>query len=300
MRRKSTSSTTAYNVVCSLYKLGKIEAWNELINIEVAKWNKLFAENAKDSLWKWLIYKVPCRIHASLADMVFVAGMVYHFLFRKIYIEKQFEFATSRDGIRQVVVLGGGFDSFALRMSKKYHDIQFFEIDLSATQKKKLEIIKKSRENTPQNCHFIEADLANASLADTLKQHKDFNEDLHSFVVLEGVLMYMSEDEVKELFLSMRTLFKNTLTVVFGAIAKPDQSQHWQIRLVDFLLNKMGEGTKWYCPSKNMKLFMEKLGYHVIDSIDYKDLQRKYRAEADIQKIPDEDENYYTVAKIPL
>jgi methyltransferase (TIGR00027 family) len=278
------TSITAYGVVCGMAKLARLPRWKSHISDEMMLLNKAFMERAKDSLLKRLMSRLTPQLYIRMIDTVLVPGMVRHFLFRKKFIEDQVLQFLKKGG-DQVVVLGGGFDTLSLRVSKQHSAASFFEIvnDISFT--------------IPRNCFFVEADLSNVTVGEALSDHKNFNPDAPTMVIIEGVLMYLSEADVQALFANMRTAFNHELTVAFGAIAASDDEGALLLRIFNSVLGRKREATKWFCPQSAVPQFMEDLGYQLHSCMPYKALQKLYLDEAEIKAVPEEDENYYIVTK---
>lgn len=289
-------STTAYMVASGLVKLSQLPRWSQYIAPEVVQLNKAFTEHSKDSPAKHFVNWLSPAAARWLVNLMFVPGMVEHYLFRKLWIEGKVVDAIQR-GARQVVVLGGGFDTLALRRAKKHSDVEFFEIDLPITQHTKLSILQQIGHVIPENCRFKGADLSQKTLGAVLIPDHRFKQEASTLVILEGVLMYLDEAEVKALFTDLRRLFNGQLHILFGAIAVPDAKSNIAIRITNALLGRATEATKWNCPISGMTAFLLDLGFSIKELIGYKDLQRIYRDEQEIAQVPEEDENYYIVAK---
>jgi methyltransferase (TIGR00027 family) len=291
------TSITAYNVAASLVKLAEYPRWTKYLPDDMIALNRAFVQYGSDSLSKQLIRRMPAPLFLRIMDQVFIPGFSYHYLFRKLLIEDRLQNVIA-ENVRQVIVLGGGFDTLSLRMAKKYPGVTFFEFDLPGTQNSKLSILARIRHEIPANCQFIQADLAQTRLETALGSAPNFNASQPTFVILEGVLMYLSEAEVKSLFTDLAQLFKDQLTILFGATVSSDESSgNYGVRVVNRLLKKNQEGTKWFCPSGQMGTFMHELGYRLEETHIYKTLQERYRSTTEIQRVPQEDENYYVVVK---
>jgi methyltransferase (TIGR00027 family) len=77
---------------------------------------------------------------------------------RTRYAEDVLEAAVAR-GIRQYVILGAGFDSFALRQPAFARNVAVFEIDHPLTQNLKHQRLHDCGLQVPSNLHFVPADL---------------------------------------------------------------------------------------------------------------------------------------------
>jgi methyltransferase (TIGR00027 family) len=74
------------------------------------------------------------------------------------------------DGIRQYVIIGAGFDSFALRRPPFAEGVSVFEIDQSSTQALKRQRISECGAAVPESLHFVTANLAVDDLVSVLSQ----------------------------------------------------------------------------------------------------------------------------------
>jgi methyltransferase (TIGR00027 family) len=111
---------------------------------------------------------------------------------RTRFAEDALQRAVNR-GIRQYVLIGAGFDSFALRRPVYPADLQIFEIDFPATQNLKLARIGECGVTLPDSVHFIAADLSQEAVAAALSRSPFVSQDLSFFSWL-GVTMYLTRE----------------------------------------------------------------------------------------------------------
>ena len=96
-------------------------------------------------------------------------------------------------GVRQVVMIGAGFDSYALRRPEAAREVQVFEVDHPATQNLKRSRIAACAAGEPAGLHFLAADLSCESL-DAVLARSPFRADLPAFFSWLGVTMYLGRD----------------------------------------------------------------------------------------------------------
>ncbi len=96
-------------------------------------------------------------------------------------------------GVHQYVILGAGFDSFAIRRPSFAADLKIFEIDHPATQALKMTRLEQCGISLPDSVHFISADLANCSVASALAGSSYRSDQLVFFSWL-GVTMYLTRE----------------------------------------------------------------------------------------------------------
>lgn len=110
-------------------------------------------------------------------------------------------------GIDQVVIVGAGYDSLALRRRDLMARIQLWEIDQAATQREKFRRMDKHGLERHANAHYVEANLEVDSLHAVLKSAGVDLARPAVFVWL-GVTYYLTEEAIK-----------TTLTSISGHMA---------------------------------------------------------------------------------
>jgi methyltransferase (TIGR00027 family) len=98
-------------------------------------------------------------------------------------------------GVRQIVVLGAGLDTFALRNPHESQGVRVFEVDYPATQGWKRERLKQAGLAVPASLTFAPVDFERQSLADGLAA-AGFQADHPVFFQWLGVVPYLSRDAI--------------------------------------------------------------------------------------------------------
>jgi methyltransferase (TIGR00027 family) len=111
---------------------------------------------------------------------------------RTRYTEDALETAVG-NGVEQYVLIGAGFDSFALRRPAFAAALQIFEIDFPATQELKVGQIAACGVSLPGSVHFVAADLSQNSVAAALAR-SSFKPDRRTFFSWLGVTMYLTRE----------------------------------------------------------------------------------------------------------
>ena len=98
-------------------------------------------------------------------------------------------------GTRQVVVLGAGLDTFALRNPHAGFGVRVFEVDYPATQGWKRERLKQAGLAIPASLTFAPVDFERQSLAEGL-QAAGFHADRPAFFQWLGVTPYLTREAI--------------------------------------------------------------------------------------------------------
>jgi methyltransferase (TIGR00027 family) len=117
---------------------------------------------------------------------------------RSRFAEARLAQAVER-GVRQCVVLGAGFDTFAYRQPSWARDLRIFEVDHQATQALKRARLDAAGIAVPRNLEFVTIDFERVSLREGLAASSlDFTKP--AFFSCLGVLMYLTRDAVDAVF----------------------------------------------------------------------------------------------------
>jgi methyltransferase (TIGR00027 family) len=128
---------------------------------------------------------------ARMTDDILRASPAYtNVITRSRYTEDALGAALAR-GVRQYVLIGAGFDSYALRRPPQAADLQVFEIDHPATQALKKLRIAECGITVEAGVHFVATDLAREGL-ETALSRTPFNRAAPTFFSWLGVTMYLT------------------------------------------------------------------------------------------------------------
>jgi methyltransferase (TIGR00027 family) len=98
-------------------------------------------------------------------------------------------------GVRQVVVLGAGLDTFALRNPHASQGVRVFEVDYPATQSWKRECFQQAGLAVPASLTFAPVDFERQSLAEGLAA-AGFQADRPAFFQWLGVVPYLTREAI--------------------------------------------------------------------------------------------------------
>ncbi|PYS48941.1 MAG: hypothetical protein DMF68_11625 [Acidobacteria bacterium] len=199
--RDDKPSATAYLIARSTYLLSRDPALGYLVPEQSAELSRWFIET-------------QCRFRKSLdaitnfqpiahaLERLTIPGIRLHYALRKRYLEEVARDSLRR-GTRQIVVIGAGFDTLALRLSLEFKETAFFEIDHPATQREKKRVIE-NHQMISDNLHFVALDIAHRNLEESLLAQTSYSPRAQTLFIAEGVLMYLSLAEVNLIFQFIR------------------------------------------------------------------------------------------------
>ncbi len=125
-------------------------------------------------------------------------GLRAHVVLRSRYAEERLAEAVQR-GVRQFVILGAGFDTFAYRQPDWARALRIFEVDHQGTQEDKRRRLGRAGIAAPANLEFVAIDFESVSLREGLRASSlDFSQP--TFFSCLGVLIYLTREAVDAVF----------------------------------------------------------------------------------------------------
>ncbi len=118
--------------------------------------------------------------------------------------------------VEQVVILGAGWDTRAYEKLRGV-DVRIFEVDTPATQQAKTAALQEAGIESG-HVTFVETDFNQVSWVDALQKH-GFEPALPTFVLWEGVTMYLPEEAVRSTLAAVAELGPGSL-IAFDYFAR--------------------------------------------------------------------------------
>ncbi len=184
-------------------------------------------------------------------------GVMTHYLARKRWIEAVVRAALDR-GVRQVIVLGAGFDTLACRLQAERPDVRFIELDHPATQAPKRTALGGATALT-----FLAADLATDSPVAVLRACPAFAPNEPTLFIAEGLLMYFQEQRVAELLRGLAGITRAPADVLFSFMVQaPDGSIGFrgEHAAIGWWLRQRREPYKWGVAPEALPEFLQSCG----------------------------------------
>lgn len=215
--------------------------------------------------WRWI---------GRMAERATVPGLLLHFMLRKRCIEDAVRIGIA-GGARQVVLIGAGFDTLALRLHRVHSEVRFFEIDHPATQSRK----RAMHGSKPVNLRFVAADLAHERLADVLCAESSYRADSYTVFVIEGLLMYLTQEAVDGVFSALAGAHRARSHIVFTLMEPASGARlafHNATLLEKWLLGLWHEPFLSALPRGAIASFLGRHGYTLTEIADTDALRARY------------------------
>lgn len=187
-------------------------------------------------------------------------GQLLWFALRKRWIADRAE-AAREGGVRQIVVVGAGFDPLATGIARRHPEVSCIEIDAPGTAIPKREGIERAGLSVG-NLAIVAADLSKVPLLEVLKDN-GWRPEQPTFVIAEGVLMYLRPTDVDAFFRSLITAMAAGSRIAFTSVFA-DANGRPRIGVLDgpmrLALRLSGEPMSWGIEPADLPGFLSPLG----------------------------------------
>jgi methyltransferase (TIGR00027 family) len=222
--------------------------------------------------YKYYTYKPwTARLALRLFDQFF-GGFLAEILLRGRHFESVMVEAQ-KQGITQVLLIGAGYDSAALR----HPDLRFYEVDHPATQRKKIGVLKKAGVAT-ENVTYVPVDLEVDPLAAALEQH-GFDPSIPTLVGWHGVAYYLQQSSFQRALKDIAAICAPSSQLVFDYMDESvidGTSPYRSARMAARGVARRGEPYTLGLSAESAAAAAEEAGFRCLENIRVTDLINRF------------------------
>jgi methyltransferase (TIGR00027 family) len=235
----------------------------------------LFASHFLSCKNRALLRFAPQRLLRSLIDRASPGS--YCFAIARTRHFDEALLAGVRAGIKQVVILGAGYDSRAFRFKDQLAGVHVFELDHPGTQARKLNLLMDGNAEIPTNVTYVGIDFAKQSFRKLLPRH-GFRSDVKTLFLWEGVSYYLPLQAVDEVLKFVAGCGRGS-SVVFDyaleSFVNGDTGTYGGEQIARWL-KKIGEPFLFGLNPAHAQRFLANRGLRVASHVGPADLERMY------------------------
>jgi methyltransferase (TIGR00027 family) len=132
----------------------------------------------------------------ALIDRRISRALYGFFAARCAFVDEVFQRALTA-GVRQIVFLGAGYDTRALRFSADLGDARIFEVDAPSTQGRKQAVLRASGVAVPPQVRFVAVNFKTDDFVERLVA-AGYDEAVATLFIWEGVTYYLTQETVDQ------------------------------------------------------------------------------------------------------
>ncbi len=211
-------------------------------------------------------------------------GVYEYVIARTLFFDEVFTQAL-KESIPQVVFLGAGYDSRGIRFEHLNNNTQIIELDMAATQNRKIKYLKKNNIKIPEYLTFSTIDFNNQSLESALTS-AGYQKDKRTLFIWEGVSMYLETQSVKDTLTFIQQCSPSDSLLVFDYVVSfSDKDSHKYYGAKEMLLTMKNdlknEPFTFSMEEKNIAGFLNGCGHKIVRHLDQDQIEETYLKKAD-------------------
>jgi methyltransferase (TIGR00027 family) len=204
-------------------------------------------------------------------------GIYEYVLARTKLLDEIFVQALER-GFPQIVLLGAGFDTRALRFASQCGGTKVFELDVATTQQPKIDILSRKGITLPEELVFVPIDFNRESLPEVLTA-AGYEEKQRNLFIWEGVTMYLTPEAVDGTLAFIRESAAAGSIVVFDYIYASvlrREKRHYGEAEIYQMVSRAGEGWTFGLEEGEVEAFLAERGFEIVAHYTPDDLEETY------------------------
>jgi methyltransferase (TIGR00027 family) len=179
-------------------------------------------------------------------------------------------------GVRQIVIVGAGLDTFALRNPHSAQEIRVYEVDYPATQRWKRQRLAEAKLALPPWLTLVPVDFERGDLGDRLAS-AGLQQNSPAFFTWLGVVPYLKQTAIRSTLHYMASIQKSE--VVFDYMEPPQACSQEMRELITQRteqLEKVGERWASRFEPAGMAAILRSHGFFDVEDINFQEIKSRF------------------------
>lgn len=186
-------------------------------------------------------------------------------------------------GFPQIVLLGAGFDTRALRFANRNRGTKIIELDATTTQRAKIGVLNQKKIPLPDELVFAPINFDREEIADVLA-NAGYQVFQRTLFLWEGVTMYLSAQAVDKTLDFIRSRSASGSRVVFdylyAAVIRKENRYYGEQKAYD-MVARAGESWTFGLEEGEIGSFLAKRGFELTVNFTPTDLEKLFLTKPD-------------------
>jgi methyltransferase (TIGR00027 family) len=180
--------------------------------------------------------------------------------------------------VTQIVLLGAGFDTRALRFANRNRGTKVIELDVATTQRPKIEILRRKKIALPQELIFASIDFDKQDIFEVLSK-AGYQAGQKSLFLWEGVTMYLSGQAVDGTLNFIRSRAapgsRVAFDYIYASVLRQENRYYGEQGLFE-TVSRAGEGWTFGLEDGAIESFLAERGFAIVAHYTPSELEKLY------------------------
>jgi methyltransferase (TIGR00027 family) len=233
---------------------------------------------------KFLVQSEKYREKGKANANAMSPGIYEYVIARTLFFDEVFSQAL-KESIPQIIFLGAGYDSRGIRFEHLNNNSKIIELDMAATQNRKIKYLKKHKIRIPEYLTFSTIDFNNQSLESSLTS-AGYQKGKRSLFIWEGVSMYLEIQSVKDTLTFVQQCSPSDSLLAFDYVIsfsdKDIHKYHGAKEILRTMKNKhKNEPFTCSLDETNIAAFLKGCSHKIIRHLNKDQIENTYLKKAD-------------------
>jgi methyltransferase (TIGR00027 family) len=225
---------------------------------------------------RWLYSTLAFFIRSGYASWC-GPGVGEFLIARERYIDDVLQDHLNK-GLKQLVILGAGYDSHSYRFDRLKAQVKVFEADHPETQADKVARVNAVFGRIPEHVTFVPVDLNTQSLEERLPE-AGYDPNLKTLFIWQGVTMYLTNEAVD---ITLKFVVEHSApgnAIVFDYIYRQvleGAQKHSEVSNMRRFRFMTGEGLTFGIEEGMIEAFLKERGFETVRDMSTQGLKRAY------------------------
>lgn len=206
-------------------------------------------------------------------------GIYEYIIARTLFIDDVFKQALD-ESIPQIVLLGAGYDSRGIRFKDLNSAARIIELDMAATQNRKIKCLKRNKITIPEYLTFASIDFNKQSMENALAS-AGYQFGKRNLFIWEGVSMYLEAQSVRDTLAFIRQSSASDSLLAFDFVVsfshKEVDKYHGAKEMLHFMKEKYkNEPFTFSLDGKNIGEFLNECGHKIVRHLNQDEIETAY------------------------
>ncbi len=203
---------------------------------------------------------------------------IHEYVFSRTMVMDSAFLEALQQGFPQIVLLGAGFDSRAIRFAHLNRCTKVFELDVPTTQQAKIDVLHRKHISLPDELVFIPIDFDKENIHTALLK-SGYQPDQKCLFLWEGVTMYLTAQAVDQTLSFIHGNSARGSRVAFDYIYASvlrRENRYYGEREILNQVSKAGEGWTFGMEDGEIGSFLAERGFELIVHFSPSELEKRY------------------------
>jgi methyltransferase (TIGR00027 family) len=238
--------------------------------------------------FRFLVKFRKIRTNVKRKSDRFTPGMYEYMIARTVFFDNAFTEALNNN-VRQIVLLGAGYDTRAYRFREVSQTTKILELDIVTTQNRKKKCLKKARIPIPKHVTLVPINFNEDSL-ETVLETAGYENHVKTLFIWEGVSYYLEPESVDATLEFFTKSSNHESIIAFDyaiSISEENLNNYYGVKEFSQTWRKYrsNEPFRFCIDEGEIESFLAQRGLHIVNHLNNVEIGKRFLLNKDMSSL---------------